>query len=206
MAGIEAEPGKIGRHVGRDPVELVLELDVAASMRVDDGADAMAVASEFGDGADVRDHAGPGVGIEARRAVGMAGGVVALVVAPVHHRQVRRRVALALVAARSRQRGDERADLVGLAQEVLPVPRVHQVVEDGAGDDAQAAGIQGGADAAHIERHVAVGAELEPAEARRGGLVEHALPRRQVRVLHVVDAPAAGRAGDGDGEDLRARH
>ena len=98
MAGVEAEPGEFGRHVGGDAVELVLELDVAAGVGVDDGADAVAVARELGDGADVGDHAGPGFGIEARRAVGMAGGVVALVVAPVHHRQVRRRVALARMA------------------------------------------------------------------------------------------------------------
>ena len=137
----------------------------------------------------------------------MAGGIVAFVVTPVHHRQKRRVVALSRVAGRLGKGGDERADLVCLPNKVLPVRRAHQVVEDRARDDAEAARVEGGADAVGVERHVAVGAELQSAEACRCGFIENALPWRQVRVLHVVHAPAAGRAGDGDRvAHLRPRH
>ena len=130
----------------------------------------------------------------------MAGRVVALVVAPVHHRQKGRCEALARMHLGPRQSGNERANLVSLSQKVLPVLRANQIVEDGARHDPQAAGIERGRDPGPVERHVAVGAEFQPAEASLCGLVEHSLPVRQVRVGHVVHSPAAGRAGNCHGQ------
>jgi hypothetical protein len=165
---------------------------------MDDGAHAVTVARELGDGADVGDHLGPGRGIEARRAGGMAGGVVALIVAPVHHREIRGRETLARMALGPGQGGDQRADLVGPAQEALPVSGGNKVVEDRARHDREAALLERGRDARAVQRHVAVRTELQPGEPRLRGFVQHALPRRQVGVGHVVHAPAAGRAGHGD--------
>ena len=42
MAGVAAEPGDFSRDVLCDPIELVLELDVAAGVRVDNRTDAVA--------------------------------------------------------------------------------------------------------------------------------------------------------------------
>src|SRR5271166_457490 len=78
MSGVETEPGDFFRDVLCDAIELILELDVAAGVRVDNRTDAMAVARQFRDGADVGDHAVPSFWVEARGTVGMAGGVVPL--------------------------------------------------------------------------------------------------------------------------------
>ncbi len=102
MASVEAEPGELDRHVAGNPVKLVLELDIAAGMRMDDRPDAVAVARDLRDRADVVDHAGPGLGIETRGAFGVSGGVVAFVVAPVHYRQVWCLIALPRMALRLR--------------------------------------------------------------------------------------------------------
>ena len=200
MAGVEAEPGDFFRDVLCNAIELILELDVAAGMRVDNRTDAVAVARQFRDGADVGDHAVPSFGVEARGPVGMAGRVVPLVVAPVHHGQVRRCEALAWMRFGARQGGNERANLVCLAQQVLPVLRTYQIVEDRARHDPEPACFERGSDPRHVERHVAVRTELQAAEARLRSLVQHALPVRQVRVGHVVHPPAAGCASYGDGQ------
>ena len=73
-----------------------------------------------------------------------------------------------------------------------PGSPAHQVVEDRARNDAEAVRVEGGADAINVERHVAVGAKLQSAKARRCGFIENALPWRQVRVLHVVHPQQQG--------------
>src|SRR5208337_141027 len=200
MAGVEAKPRDFSRNVFDDAIELVLELDIAAGVWVDDRPNAVMVPRQLRDGADVGDHPDPGLRVEARSAFGMSGRVVALLAAPVHHSNVRRGEALAQMRLRPRQSGYERANLVCLAQQVLPVLRANQIVEDRARHDPEPAGLERGSDPRCVERHVAVGPELQPAKARHRGLVQHALPVRQMRVGHVVHPPAAGRAGNGDGQ------
>ena len=112
MAGVEAEPGDFFRDVLCDAIELILELNVAAGVRVDNRTDAVAVARQFRDGADVGDHAFPSFGVEAGSPAGVSGRVVPLVVAPIHHGQVRRWEALAWMRLGARQSGYERANLI----------------------------------------------------------------------------------------------
>src|SRR5271165_3286318 len=99
-----------------------------------------------------------------------------------------------------RQSGYERANLVYLSQQVLPVLRTYQIVEDRAGHDPEPACLERGPDPRHVERHVAIRTKLQAAEARLRSLVQYALPVRQVRVGHVVHPPAAGCASYGDGQ------
>src|SRR5580700_5701181 len=129
----------------------------------------------------------------------MTGCVVTLIVAPVHHSEVRRSEALVAMSFGTRQRGNERTNFAHLTQQVLSVPRTYQIVEDRARHDPEPACFERGSDPRHVERHVAVRTELQAAEARLRSLVEHALPLRQVRVGHVVHPPAAGCASYGDG-------
>src|SRR5580692_7691588 len=100
----------------------------------------------------------------------------------------------------TRQRRNEPANLARLTQQVLLVPRTYQIVEDRARYDPKPARFERGSDTRHVERHVAVRTELQAAEARLRGLVQHALPVRQVWVGHVVHPPAAGCASYGDGQ------
>ena len=58
---------------------------------MDHGADAVFRPSEIGNRLDDLHHAGPGGGVEAQGAIRMAGGVVTLVVTPVHDGQLGRR-------------------------------------------------------------------------------------------------------------------
>src|SRR5208337_4453374 len=178
MTGVEAEPGDFFRDVFDDATELVLELDVAAGMWVDDSSNTVTVPRQFRDGADVGDHPAPGLRIGARSPVGMSGRVVALVVPPIHHGYVRRRETLAWMRLGPRQSGYERANLIYLAQQVLKVLRTYQIVEDRARGDPEPACFERGSDPRHVERHVAVRTELQAAEARLRGLVQHALPVR----------------------------
>jgi hypothetical protein len=98
-------------------------------------AHAKAVPGSLGDGADRRHHAFPRPGVEPRRAIGMAGGEIALVMTPVHDGQVRRGVTLTRVRRRLQQCRNEIANLIGLTQQVLPVGRRDQIVENGACDN-----------------------------------------------------------------------
>ncbi|MND85123.1 hypothetical protein D3C80_770370 [compost metagenome] len=123
MAGIEAEAGQICGNVLNDLLQLIGKFDVAAGMGMDGGAHAVFFTGERCDGADVFHHAVPGVSIEARRAVGMAGGIVPLVMSPVHHRQIGGGKTLAGMGFGFWQAGDQRTDLVGLAQQVAAVFR-----------------------------------------------------------------------------------
>ena len=52
MAGIEAESGDVVRDIGDDLPDFVRELDVTAGVRMNDGAYAVAVPRQFGDGED----------------------------------------------------------------------------------------------------------------------------------------------------------
>ena len=141
VARIEAEPGHIGRHVRHGTRDLVLELDVAAGMGVDHRPHSV-LRRHIGDGANVAHHRVPGAIREPRRPLGMTGGVVALLMAPVRHRQVRRRVPLPRHRRRLRQARDEGTDLAGLAHQRSAVLRRHEVIEDCAGDDREAARLQ----------------------------------------------------------------
>ena len=78
VAGIEAESGDVVRDIGDDLPDFVRELDVTAGVRMNDGAYAVAVPRQFGDGDDVRHHRVPLRLGETRRAVRMPGVVVAL--------------------------------------------------------------------------------------------------------------------------------
>ena len=72
----------------------------------------------------------------------MARRKIALIMAPVHHCQVGGLETLARVSLGPWESGDHRTDLVGLAQKVLSVPGIYQVVEDRAGHDPKAAQIE----------------------------------------------------------------
>src|ERR1700722_19203784 len=129
----------------------------------------------------------------------MTSGVVAFIVAPVHHSEVRRSEALASMSFGTRQRRNKPANLVRLTQQVLSVPRTYQIVEDRARHDPKPACFERGSNPRGIKRHVPIGTKLQAAEARLRGLVQYVLPRRQVRIGHIVHTPAAGCASYGDG-------
>ena len=59
MAGVEAEPCDFAWNVFGNAIELVLELNIAAGVRVDNRADVVAIARQFADGANVGNHARP---------------------------------------------------------------------------------------------------------------------------------------------------
>ena len=103
MTGVEAETCDFAWNVFGNAIELVLELNIAAGMRVDNRADVVAIARQFGDGADVGNHPVPGLRAEARSPPRVSSRVVTLVVAPVHHSEVRRSEALAWMSLGSRQ-------------------------------------------------------------------------------------------------------
>src|ERR1700722_1206136 len=101
----------------------------------------------------------------------MTSRIVALVVAPVHHSEVRRSEALAAMSFGTRQRSNKPANFAHLTQQVLSVPRTYQIVEDRARHDPKPACFERGSDPRHVERHVAVGTDLRAAEPRLHGLV-----------------------------------
>src|SRR3984957_4410549 len=90
VARVEAEPGDLFREVFCDTVELVFELDVAAGVRGENRTDAIPFSRKFRDGMDIGDHAIPRRLFETGSPTGVSSCIVALVVAPVHHGEVRR--------------------------------------------------------------------------------------------------------------------
>lgn len=126
----------------------------------------------------------------------MAGGVIALVVAPVHHREVGRGETSPFERRDLGQTADERAYFVRLREQVVAVRGRDEIVEDRPGDDREAARRQRCTHAVEIERDVTVRSEFEAGIARGGDLVEHPLPWREVRVSDIVDTPATGCGGD----------
>ncbi|WP_275921683.1 aldehyde dehydrogenase family protein, partial [Burkholderia sola] len=116
---------------------------------------------------------------------GEPGRVVAFLVAPVHHDQVWRRIALAVLRRQLRQPRDQRADVARLAQQVRQVLRRHEIVEDRAGRDAQALAIQLGAHHVEFERDVAVRPELDARVAGLRGLGKHVPRQRRAKIKSI---------------------
>src|ERR1700722_11624144 len=69
MARIEAESCNFTWNAFGNAIQLVLKLNIAASMRVDDRADVVAIARQFADGANVGNHPIAVLGIESRRPI-----------------------------------------------------------------------------------------------------------------------------------------
>src|SRR3984885_5512297 len=69
MTGVEAESCNFTLNVFGNTIQLVLKLNIAASMRVDDRADVVTIARQFADGANVGNHPIAVLGIESRRPI-----------------------------------------------------------------------------------------------------------------------------------------
>lgn len=121
----------------------------------------------------------------------MASVVVALIVAPVHNRQVRRRIALAWLCRQLRQLRDDAADVIDLLEDVRIIVLSQQIIEDGPCHDADVVLLELLAHDIDIERQIPVRSELNGLVASLPRFIEHLLPRRQIRILDIIDAPAA---------------
>ena len=204
VAGVQTQACDLIRNIAHDLFNLVGELDVAACVRMDDRTDTPLVCT-LAYRADVSHEARPFLVGQARRGVRMAGGVVALVVTPVHDRHVRRRELLAVVGLEHRQLriGDEAADVVDRVEHALLIIRVEQIVEDGARHNGETVFLQLVRDQLRIDRKIAVGPELDGAVAGLASLLQHARPGRQIRILGVVYAPAARCAADLNAHNIK---
>ena len=159
-------------------------------MRVNNGPDAPR-SGLLGNALDVPHHAGPVLIAEARSPIAMASVVVALIVAPVHNRQVRRRIALAWLCRQLRQLRDDAADVIDLLEDVRIIVLGQQIIEDGPCHDADVILLELLAHDIDIERQIPVRSELNGLVASLPRFIEHLLPRWQIRVLDIIDAPAA---------------
>ena len=197
MAGIQAQTADIIRNILHDALDFVGELDVGACVRMNDRTHAPAVCS-VAHSAHVLDESSPLLVIHARCAVGMACVEVALVMTPIHNRQVRRRPLLSLVYRQLRHLriGDELADVIDSLEYARLVFRRHQIVEDGADNDAQTVLVQLLCHEVHIVRDVAPRAKLDGTITCLTCFGKHAGPRRQIRVFRIVYAPAARSAAN----------
>src|SRR5215475_4718318 len=168
MAAIEAEPRHVGGNVRDDALDLIGKFDIAAGMGMNGGTYAMLIARQLRDGANVRNQSRPARAVEPWSSVRMAGGIVAFVVPPIHDGEIGRVKTLSSMGFRLGQLGDERADLVGLAQQIFSVCRVHQIIEDRPGDNPEFALVKRFGDAPDIEGHIAVRSKLKAAKTSFG--------------------------------------
>ena len=179
MAGIQTQTGNLIRDIAHDLFDLVCKLDVAACVRMDDRTNAPFVGA-LAYGADVAHEARPFLIGEARCGIRMTGGVVALVVSPVHNGHVRRRELLTIVCPQHRQLGigDQAADVVYRVQHALLIVRVEQVVEDRTCDNGKAVLFQLVCDQLRVDRQITVGAKLDGAVSGFPCFLQYARPRR----------------------------
>ena len=196
MAGVENKARHVVRDLLSQTVDLVGKLNVAAAVRVQHRTHAVAVCA-FAQTLEVADQLGPAGFVQTRCTVGVTGGIVALIVTPVHDGHIRGRPALAGLAGKRRQLGDQLADAVDLLEQLFVVVVAEHVVKDRTGYDRKLIFVQLLSDALDIVgRDPAVRAELNGAITRLMRLAQHPLPSRQIRVGDVVHTPAAGCAAN----------
>jgi hypothetical protein len=185
---VEAEVDHARRQRGEQPLDLVLELDVAAGVRVEDGAQPELERCDGGHRPDAVDERLPAVQLEPARGAGAAGGRDALRRPQVDHDEE--------PAARGRDGG---AGAARDGQDLGQPPALVQRLEDERAGRLQPPALQLGTEHPRILGQVADGAQLEVAEARAPDLVEHLRPGRVRRRSGEVDAPGhrAGREADG---------
>ena len=182
---------------GHECSELLLDGGRCTGVRVNNSPDAPR-SSLLGNALDVPHHAGPVLIAEARSPIAMASVVVALIVAPVHDCQIWRRITLPRLRRQLWQFRDDAADIVDLMKDVLVVSFIQQVIEDRARHDADVVLRELFAHDVDVERQIAVRAKLDGLVACLPCFIEHLLPRWQIRILDIVDAPAARCACDMD--------
>ena len=136
-------------------------------------------------------HARPVLIAEARRPVAVASVVVALIVAPVHDRKIRCRITLPRFCRQLWQLRDDTADIIDLMQHILIIVFREQVVENRTGHDADMIFLKLFAHDIDIKWQIAVRPKLNGLIACLTGFIKNFLPGRQVRILDIINAPAA---------------
>ena len=189
MARIEANACHFLRDIACELVDLIGKFDVAASMRMDNSPNPPRCCL-LGDALDMPHHAIPFFIAEARRPVAVASIEVTLIVAPIHDRQIWRRITLPWFRRQLGQFRDDAADIVDLMKDVLVVSFIQQVIENRARHDADVVLRELFAHDVDVERQIAVRAKLDGLVACLPCFIEHLLPGWQIRILDIVDAPA----------------
>lgn len=128
----------------------------------------------------------------------MTGGIIPLVMAPVHNGEIGRLEPLAVNLLRLWQPGDHGADLIRLAEQVLAIVRRDKVVEDRSGDNEEIALGERPGDSLVVERHIAIWPKFKAAiagaaassktrsQAGRLGLLTSSTPQQHGAVVIVM--------------------
>ena len=195
MPRVQAQSCQFVRNISYDSIDLIGKFNISACMGVYHRADAV-FCRLFADSFDVSDHGIPLYLGKPRRLVRMSCRVISFVVTPVHDGHIGSGIVLAFMYRKWRQLRNERADIIRLLQQIFIIILVNQIVEDRARNDRQSVLLKLRGYFLHIDRKISVRPQLDCPVSGFSGFLKNSLPRREIRILHIVYAPAAGRSAD----------